>query len=64
MASWLRLEPPSQKETPMIEFDNTRRRLVLAAGAGLVLTGANSRVVRAAEKHDEDSEKEAARSKT
>jgi hemerythrin-like domain-containing protein len=42
----------------MIEFDNTRRRLVHAAGAGLVLTGANSRVVRAAEKHDEDSEKE------
>ncbi len=42
----------------MIEFDNRRRHLVMAAGAGLALAGANSRVVRAAEKHDEDKEKE------
>jgi hemerythrin-like domain-containing protein len=38
----------------MIEFDNARRRLVVAAGAGLVLAGANNQIVRAAEKHDED----------
>jgi hemerythrin-like domain-containing protein len=38
----------------MIEFDNARRRLVVAAGAGLVLAGANNQIVWAAEKHDED----------
>jgi hemerythrin-like domain-containing protein len=38
----------------MIEFDNARRRLVVAAGAGLALAGANNQIVRAAEKHDED----------
>ena len=38
----------------MIEFDNARRRLVVAAGAGLVLAGANNQIVRAAEKHDDD----------
>ena len=45
----------------MIDFDKGRRRFVNAAGmvgAGLILAGANSRVVRAAEKQDEDSEKE------
>jgi len=45
----------------MIDFDKGRRRFVNAAGmvgAGLMLAGTNSRVVRAAEKHDEDSEKE------
>lgn len=51
----------------MIDFDKGRRRFVNAAGmvgAGLILAGANSRVVRAAEKQDEDSEKRSARSKT
>ena len=38
----------------MIEFDNARRRLVIAAGAGLVLAGANNQIVQAAEKHDDD----------
>jgi hemerythrin-like domain-containing protein len=38
----------------MIEFDNARRRLVVAAGAGLVLAGASHQIVRAAEKHDDD----------
>ncbi len=42
----------------MIEFDNARRRLVIAAGAGLMLAGANSQIVQAAEKRDEDKEKE------
>ena len=42
----------------MIEFDNARRRLVIAAGAGLVLAGANAQIVRAAEKRDEEKEKE------
>jgi len=45
----------------MIDFDKGRRRFVNAAGmvgAGLMLAGANFRVVQAAEKHDEDSEKE------
>ncbi len=41
----------------MIEFDNARRRLVMAAGAGLVLAGANNQNVQAAEKHN-DGEKE------
>ena len=38
----------------MIEFDNARRRLVVATGAGLALAGASNQIVRAAEKHDED----------
>ncbi len=38
----------------MIEFDNARRRLVAAAGAGLALAGAHAQVARAAEKHDDD----------
>ena len=38
----------------MIEFDNARRRLVAAAGAGLVLAGADHQIVQAAEKHDDD----------
>ncbi len=42
----------------MIEFDNARRRLVVAAGAGLMLAGGSPQVVRADEKHDEDKEKE------
>ena len=41
----------------MIEFDNARRRLIMAAGAGLVLAGANDQIVQAAEK-DVDGEKE------
>jgi hemerythrin-like domain-containing protein len=41
----------------MIEFDNARRRLIMAAGAGLVLAGANNQIVQAAEK-DVDGEKE------
>ncbi len=41
----------------MIEFDNARRRLVIAAGAGLVLAGTHARIARAAEKHD-DGEKQ------
>jgi len=44
----------SQKETLMIEFDNARRRLVIAAGAGLVLEGTSHQIVRAAEKRAED----------
>ena len=43
----------------MIEFDNARRRLVIAAGAGLVLEGTSHQIVRAAEKGVEDKEKEA-----
>lgn len=42
----------------MIEFDNARRRLVIAASAGLMLAGANSQIAQAAEKHGEDKEKE------
>jgi hemerythrin-like domain-containing protein len=41
-------------ETQMIEFDNARRRLVVAAGAGLVLAGTHAQTARAAEKHDDD----------
>lgn len=41
----------------MIEFDNARRRLVIAAGAGLVLAGTHAQIARAAEKHD-DGEKQ------
>ncbi len=41
----------------MIEFDSARRRLIMAAGAGLVLAGANNQIVQAAEK-DVDGEKE------
>src|SRR5271157_743897 len=40
----------------MVEFDNTRRRLVIAAGAGLVLAGASPQIARAAEKHDDEKE--------
>src|SRR5208337_1256929 len=39
----------------MVEFDNTRR-LVIAAGAGLVLAGASPQIARAAEKHDDEKE--------
>jgi hemerythrin-like domain-containing protein len=45
----------------MTDFDNGRRRFATAvgmAGMGLVLAGANSRIVRAAEKDDEDNKKE------
>ncbi len=42
----------------MIEFDNARRRLVVAAGAGLLLAGAASAIVHAAEKKTESDEKE------
>jgi hypothetical protein len=44
----------------MIDFDNGRRRFATfgMVGVGLVLAGANSRIVRAAEKDDEDNEKE------
>ena len=43
----------------MIEFDNARRGLVIAAGAGLVLAGANNQIVQAAEaEEDNDNEKE------
>ena len=43
----------------MIEFDNARRRLVIAAGAGLVLAGAHNQIVQAAEAEaDDDGEKE------
>jgi hemerythrin-like domain-containing protein len=38
----------------MIEFDNARRRLVVAAGAGLLLAGAASATVHAAEKSESD----------
>jgi hemerythrin-like domain-containing protein len=38
----------------MIEFDKGRRHLIVAAGAGLVLAGADQKIVRAAEKHDDD----------
>ena len=38
----------------MIEFDNARRRLVITAGAGLVLAGTHAQIVQAAEKHDDD----------
>ncbi len=39
----------------MVEFDNTRR-LVIAAGAGLLLAGASPQIARAAEKHDDEKE--------
>jgi hemerythrin-like domain-containing protein len=45
----------------MIDFDNGRRRFATTfgmVGVGLVLAGANSRIVRASEKDDEDNEKE------
>lgn len=42
----------------MIEFDNARRRLVVGAGAGLLLAGAASVIVHAAEKKNESKEKE------
>lgn len=42
----------------MIEFDHTRRRLVGAAGAGLLLAGANSKFAQAAGKREEKKEKE------
>jgi hemerythrin-like domain-containing protein len=42
----------------MIAFDNTRRRLVVAAGAGLLLAGANSKTAQAAGKHERNKEKE------
>jgi hemerythrin-like domain-containing protein len=38
----------------MIEFDNARRRLVIAAGAGLALAGTHVQPAKAAEKHDDD----------
>lgn len=41
----------------MIAFGNTRRSLV-AAGAGLLLAGANSKIVKAAGKHEREKEKE------
>jgi hemerythrin-like domain-containing protein len=43
-----------EKETPMFKFDKTRRRLVVAAGAGLMLTGTSLPIVQAAEKRDDD----------
>jgi hemerythrin-like domain-containing protein len=42
----------------MTEFDNARRLLVVAAGAGLTLAGVNSQMARAAERHHEDKGKE------
>ena len=45
----------------MIDFDKGRRRFVNAAGmvgAGLVLAGTSPRIVRAAERHRKDKEKE------
>jgi hemerythrin-like domain-containing protein len=42
----------------MIEFDNTRRCLVVAAGAGLLLAGANSKLAQAAGRREEKKEKE------
>ncbi len=42
----------------MIEFDSARRRLVGAAGAGLLLAGANSILAPAAEKREEKKQKE------
>ena len=41
----------------MIEFDNARRGLVIAAGAGLILAGTHDQIVRAAEKNN-DGEKQ------
>ena len=38
----------------MIEFDNVRRRLVIAACAGLVLAGPRAQIAAAAERHDDD----------
>jgi hemerythrin-like domain-containing protein len=38
----------------MIEFDNARRRLVIAAGAGIVLAGTHVQSAKAAEKRDDD----------
>jgi hypothetical protein len=49
------------REAWMIDFDDARRRFTTAfgrAGVGLVLAGANSRIVRATEKHDEDDEED------
>ena len=42
----------------MMEFSNTRRRLVVAAGAVFVLAQSNSQIVRAAGKHHGAEEKE------
>lgn len=42
----------------MTEFDNARRRLVVAAGAGLLLAGADSKVVKAAGKPEPGEKKE------
>jgi hemerythrin-like domain-containing protein len=42
----------------MFEFDNARRRLAIAAGAGLLLAGTASALVQAAEKKNESKEKE------
>jgi hypothetical protein len=45
----------------MVDFDKERRRVVSAggmAGAGLILAGTTPRILWAAEKHDEDKEKE------
>jgi hypothetical protein len=44
----------------MIAFDNARRRLVAAAGAGLLLAQGASARVHAAEKKAESEEKEVA----
>ena len=41
-----------------MEFSDTRRRLVVTAGAGLVLAQSNSQIVRAAGKRHGDEEKE------
>ena len=41
----------------MIEFDNARRRLVVAAGAGVLLAGADSKIVKAAGKSEPREEK-------
>jgi hemerythrin-like domain-containing protein len=38
----------------MIEFDNARRRLVIAAGAGIVLAGTHVQSAKSAEKRDDD----------
>ena len=42
----------------MIEFDNARRRLVVAAGAGVLLAGADSKIVKAAGKSEPREEKD------
>jgi hemerythrin-like domain-containing protein len=41
----------------MIEFDTARRRLVVAAGAGVLLAGADSKIVKAAGKSEPREEK-------